>query len=67
MTEMLLKQSYAVGGVIFLHHHNGKGIAQPVRADVMYFPRLRILEAGQPRPSGASTDYLPGAVAVDAE
>ncbi len=46
---------------------DGKGISQPVGADIVYLARLRVYQSGQPSSLGTLLYDLPGAVSVDTE
>jgi len=67
VAEMLLELPEPVAGVIVFDGIYGKGIPQAVGADVMDFAGFCIQYFGQAGITGASGDYLPGTVAVDAK
>ncbi len=46
---------------------DGKGISQPVGADIVYLARLRVYQSGQPGSLGTLLYDLPGSMAVYAE
>jgi hypothetical protein len=67
MSQMLLQKSQSISGAVMFYGIDGKGIPEPVGADVMHLSCLRIFKMGQSRSGGTLSDYLPGAVAVDAK
>jgi len=62
-----LEHSETVSGVVGFHRVHGERVPELVRRDMVRFARLRVDQVGQPCLPSASADYLPGAVAVDAE
>ena len=64
---MLLKKSESIPRVIELYGMDGKGIPQPVWADVMDSACFRVYKLGQTCALSAGLDDLPCPVAVDAK